>query len=190
MRSAIWCSTTRAAPLAVSTTPRPRRLARGSRLARAASRSEAQAPAQEIVGIEIAEDEGGVGHRGLLAAAAVAHGPGIGPRRHGPDAQAPARLVEPDDAAAAAPDGTDVDARDEVFVLVDHALVARHRRPAMHEPHVERRPAHVGGDHVLLAEDLAQVLGGEHAGHRSGVQGEERLARRLRRPGPRRPRTA
>src|SRR5947208_1101712 len=111
--------------------------------------------------------------RRSAVAAPIADRTGRRARRERPHAQAPARLVDPDDAAAAAADRADVDARDEVLVLVHDALVARHRPPVVDEPHVEGGAAHVGGDHVLLAEDGAEVLRGEHPGHGARVEREE-----------------
>src|SRR2546422_173550 len=109
-----------------------------------------------------------------------ARGTGLGAGRDRPDADGTAHVVDPDDGPAAAPDRADVDAWDEVFVLVDDALVARHRVAVPDEADVERRAAHVGGDDVLVADDRAEVLRGQHTGHGGGVYREERAARRLR----------
>src|SRR6185503_4850134 len=96
---------------------------------------EAQPAAEKVVRIQVAERHGGVGDGRLGAAAPVADGAGHSTGRERPDAQAAARLVDPDDAAAAAADRADVDARHEVLVLVDHALVARYRAAVVDEPH-------------------------------------------------------
>ena len=53
--------------------------------------------AGEALGVEIAEKHACVGHRGLMAAPAVARRSRLGPRAHGPDPQATGR-VEPGDA--------------------------------------------------------------------------------------------
>src|SRR5205809_307963 len=98
---------------------------------------EPQPTAEEVAGIEIAEHEIGVGHRRLRAAAPVARGTGLGSGRDRPNADRAAHVVDPDDRAAAAPDRADVDAWDEVFVLVDDALVARHRLAVPDEADVE-----------------------------------------------------
>ena len=142
---------------------------------------ETEPAAEKVVRIEITEATAASVTVGSAPPRAVADGAGQRASRERPDAQAPARLVDPDDAAAAAADRADVDARHEVLVLVDDALVARHRAAIVDEPHVERRPAHIGRDHVLLAEDGTEILRGEHARHRPGVEGEEGPARRLRR---------
>src|SRR5262249_14359102 len=112
---------------------------------------EAQPTTEEVPGIEIAQREIGVGHRRLRAATPVAGGAGLGPARAGPDTARAAHVADPDDRATAAADRADVDARHEVLVLVNHALIARRRLTVPHETDVERRTAHVGGDDVLVA---------------------------------------
>ena len=50
--------------------------------------------AQEEVLVEVAQDEVGVGHRGLLAAQAVAHGPGSEPAEAGPTFSIPPASIQ------------------------------------------------------------------------------------------------
>src|SRR2546427_2030503 len=98
---------------------------------------EPQPAAEEVAGIEVTKHEIGVGHRRLRAAAPVARGTGLGSGRDRPNADRAAHVVDPDDRAAAAPDPADVDAWDEVFVLGDDPLVARHRLAVPDEADVE-----------------------------------------------------
>src|SRR5262249_42313203 len=88
---------------------------------------ELQTTPEKIVGVDVAEREVRVRDRRLGAAAAVAGGTWLGSGRERSHAQAAAPLVDPDHGAAAAADRADVDPGHEVLVLVDHALVARHR---------------------------------------------------------------
>ena len=74
-------------------------------------RVEPDGAAGEIVGIELAEDEVGVGDRRAVAAATVAGGSGLGPGtlRSGLD---PSHRVDPGDRAATGPDLDHLDDRD------------------------------------------------------------------------------
>src|SRR5262249_39306489 len=101
--AAMFSLTTRWMPHAASVSPRPRGPANAAPGGRRRSEDgEPQAPAEEEVRVEIAEDEVGVGHRGLPAAEAVAHRPGIGPGAVGPDLQEAERVDARDGAAAGA----------------------------------------------------------------------------------------
>ena len=66
--------------------------------------------AEEIVGVEVAEQQVGIGDRRRRAACPVAGRPGIGARAVGTDAQQ-AQRVDPGDAAAAGTDLDEVDRR-------------------------------------------------------------------------------
>ena len=97
-------------PSAACSTRHAERPAIRSATARSANAGvELQPPAGEVVGIEVAEHDGGVGHRRFGAAAAVAGGPRAPSQpTAGPTRSAAAR-VEPGDAAAAGADRVHVD---------------------------------------------------------------------------------
>ena len=128
----------------------------------AAAEVEPGAAAQEVPGVQIAQHEVGVGHRGGRAALAVAGRAGIGARALGTDAE-DAAGVHPRDRAAAGPDGDDVEAR-QGHPLAGHRPVRREVGLAvLDERDVGAGPAHVEGDEVALAEEPRAVAAAGHA---------------------------
>ena len=143
---------------------------------------EGHAAAEEVVGVEAAEDEIGVGDGGLGAALAVAGGAGCRAGTLRADAQH-AALVDPGERAAAGADGADVDHRD----LDRHAPFdlerGGERLPAAdHGGDVGRGAAHVERDQMVDAGEPGDVAAGDHAAGRAGDQHLDR-ARRRRHPG-------
>src|SRR5579883_1683613 len=140
MPSATWAFITRWMPSAAGATSMPSGWA-----IRRALGTQPEAAAREVVGIDIAEHDRGVGHRRLLAAAVVAGRAGLGAGGLRPDPQ-PARAVDPGDAAAAGADGVDVDHRHPHDIGVDLALRADQRLAFAHQGDVAARAADVDGD--------------------------------------------
>jgi hypothetical protein len=113
--------------------------------------------AGEIVGIELAEHEIGIGDRRPLAAAAIAGRAGLGPGafRAGLDA---AHRVDPGDRAAAGADLDHLDDRDgdrhartlgEAIGAGDLEGARRARRKVLDQADLGRRAAHVVGDDLV-----------------------------------------
>ena len=135
---------------------------------------QAHGAAGEVVGVQAAEHQVRVRHRGHLAAAPVADRPRLRPRALRPHPERAGDLVDADHAAAPAPDGLDVDLGQVVLVLVHLASKGVGGLAAVDDPDVERRAAHVGGDDVLVAHGAGGVPGAHDPGDRPRVQGEER----------------
>ena len=110
----------------------------------------------------------------LLAHADVAECAGVGASALRTHAQAPGKRLDDRQAAAARPDGLDVDLGQEVLVLDDIGDRRVLGLAARNDAHVERRAAHVGGDDVGRADELAEEHRPGHAGHRPRVEREQR----------------
>ena len=140
--------------------------------------------AQEEAGVEIAEDEIGVGHRGLASPQAVAGGPGVGARAFRPHAQDATLDAGP--APPARPDLHEIHAGDlhgETAALphadhVDLELVSADRYAPFDQAGLGGGAAHVEGDEVLVAGEAADVRGED--GPRGGAR-VERAHRKSRR---------
>ena len=129
-------------------------------------------PAEEILRIEHAEHEVGVGRRRLGAAAAVAGRARIGAGAARPDAQ----LAEFDrgDAAAAGADRIDVDRAHLHVGAGDGEFRARDRPPADDHADVEAGAADIGGQDVVGADQFAHRLRAHDAGGGPREQREHR----------------
>ena len=125
------------------------------------------AAAEEIIGIEQAADEVGVGHRRVAAAAAVAHRPRIGARALRPDREE-AGAVDPDDRAAAGGDGGEIE-RGNVELPARHHALGDFERRALDEGDVAAGAAHVEGDEAAFAV-AAEMRARLRAGRRAGEQ--------------------
>ena len=148
--------------------------------------------AREPGGIEVAEEEVGVGDGGLGAAAAVARGPGHRARRLRPDAQRAAG-IDPRDAAAARADLGEVDGRDlhrepgagaraAEAALAAHLEVVGDRGLAVaHDADLGGGAAHVEGDDRRRADEPLDEPGGGDARGAAGLERAHGAARRHRR---------
>jgi hypothetical protein len=113
---------------------------------------EANATAQEVVGIEIAEHEIRVGDGRRLTTLAVARGPRLGARALGPHAE-DASFVHTRDGSAARAQRNDVEARQRHAVSA-HFPVARHLRLAAHDDgDIRAGAAHVERDEIAFAQE-------------------------------------
>ena len=124
---------------------------------------EPHAAAEEIVRVDDAEHDVGVGHGRLAAAGAVA-----GWARHGagalrPDVEQAAR-IDPGDRAAAGADRTHVDLGDAEHVVAEARLGRDDQLAVAQRRDVEGGAAHVADDHVGL---LGQRLGGDRRERRA-----------------------
>ena len=117
--------------------------------------------AEEAGGVQVPQDEVGVGKRRLLAAGAVARRPRQGPRAPGPHAQR-ARPVDPRDRTAAGAHGLDVDQRDPEGNPVELGL-GRSQRLTRHERHVARGATHVEGHEAFDPRGPRRQAGANHA---------------------------
>ena len=116
--------------------------------------------------VDAAEEQVGVGHRGLLPAPAVADRTRRRAGALGPDAQ-DAAFVHPRDAAAAGTDGLDVHhGHAERHAVGDVLLRRRGRHAAPHDGDIEAGAAHVAADEVGEAGGLSQARSGNDARRR------------------------
>ena len=129
-------------------------------------------PAQEIVGVDVAQHHVGVGDGGLGPALGVAGRAGHRPGAAGPHPQL-ARVGEMGDGAPAGTDGVVGDDGQMHPPPVDHRVELVVAVLAVeHQAHVEAGAAHVGGYHPVQA-----VVGG-HAG-RAGQPGHRAAAQQV-----------
>ena len=139
---------------------------------------EARAAAEEVVGIEEAEHEVGVGHRRFDAAAAIAGRARLRAGALGPDMEH-AAVVDARNRAAAGADAGDVQALQR-HALAGDAPVRRDRRLAAdHERDVGRGAAHVEGNEVAVAQQPGGVLAAGDAAGRTGEHAAGRQPHRL-----------
>ena len=145
-----------------------------SSAARAASTSSSQVGGDRRLGGQPAEDQVRVGHRGLLAATAVAGRAGVGARALRADAQR-AAAVDPRDRAAARADRVDVDHRQADGQPGDLALDGQLGLGAAlgEEERVAARAAHVEAERGRLGDDPRRhrAPGGAGEQHRRRVRG-------------------
>ncbi len=146
-----------------------------------AGRVDGDGAAEPLRRPDAAEYDVGVGHRRLRAAKAVGDG-----ARHGAGAARPhleaSVDVEPRDRATAGADAVHVELRDLDGKSAEHAVGRRQRREITHQADVGRGAAHVVGDEVPHAGDLADEA---RLAHAAGGPRKDRLdrqaSRRLRR---------
>ena len=119
---------------------------------------------------QVAEDDVGVGDRGLGAALAVGGGAGVGAGGLRADAQRLGQLGHVRDRAAAGADRADVDAGGADGEVADLGLAADPRGEVLDEGDVGGGAAHVEGDQVAVAA----LLGDPHrAGDAAGRAGQQ-----------------
>ena len=140
--------------------------------------------AEEVGGVDPAEDDRGVGHGGLGAAGAVADRAGHGARALRADVEQ-AALVDPGDAAAARADALHVHRREARHVaavgLADPGLPRPRDAPVAHQAHVEGRAPGIGDDGGIEAAVGLRV--GAARDGRHGGAGVDRVDRRARHVG-------
>ena len=181
-------------PQAACSTDRPSGSATRAMAARAACHVQRHGAAQEEAGVVVAEHQIGVGHGGLLAAAAVAGRAGCGAGGVRADAQQPHGVDRGDRAAAGADldhvdrGGLDRQARALLEAVLAPGLQHRGdlRAAVLDQAGLGGGAAHVEGEQVGVAGPRAQQRGGQRAAGRAGLQQPDReFARRLApRPGP------
>ena len=143
---------------------------------------ELQAAGEWGVRRQAPEQQVGVGHRRVLAAAPVARRPGVGARRVRAHPQRAAR-VAPRDRAAAGAHGVDVEHRQRQRPARHDALGGLRHAAACDQAHVAGGAAHVEAHHVALTRQLAPASA-RRALRRRGRRAPS--APRARRPPPRR----
>ena len=130
---------------------------------------------------QVAQQQVGVGHGRLVAAAPVTGGPRLGAGRARPDPQR-AAAVAPADRAAAGADRVDVDHRQLDRAAVDLARVGPAHLALLDHADVAGGAAHVEPDRVALAADPGEQPGADGAAGRAGEDapgaGRGRLSRR------------
>ena len=135
--------------------------------------------AEEILGVQPAEQEVGIGHRRLRAAAGIPCG-----TRHRAGATRAdtetALAIEPSDRAAADADFENIDdvAADRKSVVGAADVVDRFHgiAAALDQRAFCRRAAHVEGDEIVDAEKLAVARSADAAADRTGLHKRDRLA--------------
>ena len=135
---------------------------------------QATTAAQEVGGVDVAQDEVGVGDGRLGAARAVAHGARPGAGALGADDQPPRGALDAGDRPAAGADRGDVDDRlEDAEPLEDRARrrSASTRRSSTAD--VEARAAHVGRDDARVAQQGAHLGRREHAAGGARLEGRD-----------------
>lgn len=148
---------------------------------------DAQRAAGEIVGVEVSQQQVGVGDRGRLATQRIAGRARLGARAQGADLEQLQFVLMRD----AAPAGADLDqvnrgdadgqaaAFGETFAPRRFETVGDGRRAAFHQGQLGGGAAHVEGQQVRLLVADAVVGGGDRPAGRSGFQQFDRIAARL-----------
>ena len=130
--------------------------------------------AQEVVGVEVAEHQVGVGDGRLGATQPVAGRARDGARAGRAHLQAAAH-VDGGDAAAARAHRVHVDRRQGVLLAVDDLLLADVHLPVGDDGDVEARAAHVGGHQIGDASGPAQADSQSRPGRRAGDEKRRRV---------------
>ncbi len=135
---------------------------------------------------QVPDDDVRVGDRRVGPTLPVAGRARVGARGLRPDAQRPGHLRHVGDRAAARADGADVQARDlhrdhlagEAEAVRDLRLALDRRLAVLAERDVGRGPAHVEGQHVLVARPAGDVERARHAARGAGEDAVDRVLRR------------
>ena len=128
---------------------------------------------EEVIRIQPIEGDAGVGDGGLRPAQTVAGRAGPGARALRPHAERPAR-IDPGDAAAAGPDGQNLDGGRHDRPALDRALVDRSRQAVRYHAHVAAGAADVDGRHVAQAHAVRDELRADDAAGRARHHGANR----------------
>ena len=131
--------------------------------------------AGECVGVEIAEDEVRVGHRGVASAAAVADGPGLRASALGADMERARH--DAGDGAATRADALHVDRGQANEITVSPVPERLDGGPASpYQADVVAGAAHVDGDEVLDAGRARHVAGTGHSARGTAADDRDGLA--------------
>ena len=115
--------------------------------------------AEEVLGVQAAQHQVGVGEREVLPARPVADGAGIGPGAVGADLEEPAG-VDPGDRPPARADGSDVDQRHGRGYAPLDLVGGGVAGPAVKDQtHIGAGAAHVQGHQVVEAHQIGDALG-------------------------------
>ena len=139
---------------------------------------ERHAPAEEGVGVDVAEHHGGIGHGRRIAAPGVAGGAGVGAGALRPDAEQPAR-IDPGDGAAARAHASDIHRGEAEIVAGEEPTQPRFAgvldRAVAHHAHVEGGAAGIHHQHVA-PEPFGLGIGdaGERGHRRARLDHEDR----------------
>ena len=135
--------------------------------------------AEEVRRVEVAEDRVDVGDRRLLAAVRVTDRARIGAGAPRADARRARARVDRDDAAAREAERDDVHLRQRVVVAQHHRLALVLDQALADRADLEGRAAHVGGDDVAQADQLAERLRADEAADGTRLDHPDRPLGRL-----------
>ena len=127
--------------------------------------------AEEIIGIEAAENGVAIGDGGFRAAAVEADRAGIGAGAFRPEADLLGQRIDLEDHAGAGADRVEMQRRHIELEAVHQRLVLDPRLAARDDAHVEARAAHVRADQRVIADQLADIGRTENAADRAGDHG-------------------
>ena len=176
MPSAMVALITRWMPSAACSTGIPRGRAIFCSIAcDASSRLELHRTAGEVIGIDIAEHDGGIGDGRIDTAAAITCGAGLGTGGAWTDPQR-ARRIEPRDAAAACSDRIHIDHRHPDRVTVEPSFRRDQRLPAFDERDVGARAADIDRDEIVETGGFTRSAPADHAGCRPRQKKTNRAA--------------
>ena len=113
-------------------------------------------PAAEIVRVDIAKDDCGVGDGGLGPAEVVAGGPGVGRGALGPHPEQTQR-IQPAYAATTGSDTHYIGHLDPEAVVAEPLPDLQADLPVLHQAGVPGGPAHIADEEVVLADRLTQI---------------------------------
>ena len=128
---------------------------------------------EEVIGVQPIEGDAGVGDGGLHPAQTVAGGPRPGARALRPDAERPSG-IDPGDAAAAGPDGQNLDGGRHDRPTLDRALVDRSCQTVGYDAHVAAGAADVDSRHVAQIHAIRDELRADDAAGRTRHHGADR----------------
>ena len=136
-------------------------------------------PPEEELRVQVAEDGVDVRDRRLAPAVSVTDGARVRAGAARADARGPRPRIERHDAPAGQAERDDVELRQRVVVAQHQRLSLILDPPLPDDADLERRPAHVGGDHVRRPDQLAEPLRADEARRRARLDHPHRSARGL-----------
>ena len=135
--------------------------------------------AEEVLGVQVSQDQAGIGHRGFGAAAVVAHRTGVGAGAARADLQEAGPLLEPGDAAASRANGLHPDLGRQQPVAQEDGLVVPLHGAAADNADLEGGAPHVRRHDVVDAAQAAHVVAGGDPGRGTRLDGSHGLAHRV-----------